>query len=75
MRTLITKWHKFCVREKGHLVVGSGYVATTFWGGHNSALMAGAYGVAALMATHAINRSGRDKAAELKHEPKHLARS
>lgn len=76
MRALVAKWHKFCVKEKGHLVVGGGYLVTIFSGGHNSALMAGAYGVAALMATHALNRSSRDDAAaELKHEPKHLARS
>lgn len=74
MRRLVAKWHRFCVKEKGHLVVGGGYVATTFWGGHNSALMAGAYGVAALLATHVIHRSGGDEP-KLKHEPKHLARS
>lgn len=74
MRALLAKWHKFCVKEKGHLVVGGGYVATTFWGGHNSALMAGAYGVAALMATHMINRSGTGQP-EMQHKPKHLAKN
>lgn len=76
VRRLINRFHKFCVKEKGHLVVGGGYIATTFWGGHNSTLMAGAYGVAALMATHVINRAGVEQPkSELKHEPKHLARS
>lgn len=72
MRKLLDRFHKFCVKEKGHLVVGGGYIATTFWGGHNSALMAGAYGVAALMATHVINRHGPRQPA-LQHKPKHLA--
>jgi S-adenosylhomocysteine hydrolase len=74
VRKLILKWHRFCVREKGHLVVGGGYLITIFSGGHNSALMAGAYGAAALMATHVINRTGVEEP-KLKHEPKHLARS
>lgn len=72
MRTLVARLHRFCVKEKGHLVVGGGYLASLAWGGHNSALMAGAYGLAALMATHAINRHGVQQP-ELKHKPKHLA--
>lgn len=75
MGKLLAKWHKWCVREKGHLVVGGGYLLTLAWGGHNSALMAGAYGAAALLATHKIYRDGQAETTELKHEPKHLARN
>jgi hypothetical protein len=72
MRTLVAKWHKFCVREKGHLVVAGGYLATTFW--HSSAVMSTAYGIAALMATHAIHHSkiGDEPKPKLAHRPKHL---
>lgn len=39
--------------EKGHWIVAAGYLsAATFWGGHNSTLLAMAYGLAALLATH-----------------------
>lgn len=75
MRRMLAKLRRFCVKEKGHLVVGGGYIATTFWGGHNSVLMAGAYGVAAIMATHIIHRANQgDGEPELRHQPKHLAR-
>ena len=78
MRLVPARLRRFCVREKGHLVVGGGYLITTFWGGHNSALMSAAYGTAALMATHAINRTptveARTKRA-VKRTPKHLAQS
>lgn len=74
MRALIAKWHKFCVREKGHLVVGGGYLLTLAWGGHNSALMSAAYGTAALMATHAIHRSKTEEP-PLERKSKHLASS
>ena len=75
MGKLLAKWHKWCVREKGHLVVGGGYLLTLAWGGHNSVLMAGVYGTAALMATHKIYRDGDAEQPELRHEPKHLARN
>lgn len=71
MRTLVAKVHKFCFREKGHLIVASGYLATTFW--HNTALMSAAYGVAALLTTHAIHRTSTqaNSTAGIKHTPKH----
>lgn len=62
---------RVCVREKGHLVVGGGYLVTTALG-HNSAIMATVYGVAALMATHVINRTGAEQP-DLRHRPRHLA--
>ena len=78
MRKLLLKWHRYCVREKGHLLVGGGYMITMLWGGHNSTLMAGVYGAAALMATHRIYRDG-DAKPKLRHprssRPKHLAES
>ena len=71
MRKLTARLHTFCLREKGHLVVAAGYILSTFW--HSSALMSGAYGVAALMTTHVIHRTGQPT--DLKHKPKHLAAS
>jgi hypothetical protein len=73
MRKLTARLHRYCVREKGHLIVAGGYLATTFW--HSSAVMSAAYGTAALLATHAINRTGTADEPELKHQPKHLAES
>lgn len=70
MRKLWMKWHRWCVREKGHLVVGGGYLGMIVW--HDSALMVAAYGVAALMATHKIYRDGVSESRG-KHMPKHLA--
>lgn len=72
MKRLLNFLRKFCVREKSHLVIGGGYVVTTFW--HNTALMSTAYGVAALMATHVIHRTTQDDEPELRHRPTHLAR-
>lgn len=73
MRTLLAKLHRYCVREKGHLLVGGGYLLTLAWGGHNSVLMAGAYGAAALMATHKIYRDD-ERESRGRHEARHLAR-
>ena len=80
MRKLLERWHRYCVREKGHLLVGGGYLGSRLWDGHNSTLMAAVYGGAALLATHKIYRSAAEP--ELKHrpsrrrdyQPKHLAR-
>lgn len=62
----------FCVKEKSHLVIGTGYIITTFW--HSTALMSTVYGVAAIMATHVIHRTNQEDESELRHRPKHLAR-
>jgi hypothetical protein len=71
VRALIAKMHVVCVREKSHLLIGGGYVASTVW--HSSALMAAVYGLAALLATHVVHRT-KSADAELRHQPKHLAR-
>lgn len=73
MRALLAKIHRVCVREKGHLLIGTGYIFTTFW--HSSTLMSVVYGVAAIMGTHVIHRKSRTSEVELRHTPKHLARS
>lgn len=70
MRALVARLHRVCVREKGHLLIGSGYILSTFW--HSSALMSAAYGIAALMGTHIIHRKRHEP--ELRHAPRHLAR-
>lgn len=71
MSKLVARMHLVCVREKGHLVVGGGYVLSTVW--HNSAIMAAAYGLAALLVTHVIHRT-KSTEPKLHHAPKHLAR-
>lgn len=73
VQKLWIRWHKWCVREKGHVLVAGGYLVTALLGGHNATLMATAYGFAALMATHKIYRDGATESRP-KYTPRHAAR-
>lgn len=62
MKRLIAGLHvaRVHAEEKGHWIVAGGYVTSaTFYSGHSAQLMAGAYGVAALLTTHASNARAR----------------